>query len=72
MTRKLFLDAVKSHGLEAVDAARGAEFNPERHEAVGTVEEDDLGDNVIAQVVQGGYILKGRLLRPAKVMVNKA
>lgn len=50
----------------------GAEFNPERHEAVGTVEEDDLGDNVIAQVVQGGYILKGRLLRPAKVMVNKA
>ncbi|WP_319468168.1 nucleotide exchange factor GrpE [uncultured Pseudodesulfovibrio sp.] len=72
MTRKLFLDAVKSHGLEAVEAARGTEFNPEKHEAVGTVEEDDLGDNVIAQVVQGGYILKGRLLRPAKVMVNKA
>lgn len=72
MTRKLFLDAVKSHGLEAVDAARGSEFNPEIHEAVGTVEEDDLGDNQIAQIVQGGYILKGRLLRPAKVMVNKA
>lgn len=72
MTRKLFLDAVKSHGLEAVGAARGEEFNPEFHEAVGTVEEGDLGDNQIAQIVQGGYILKGRLLRPAKVMVNKA
>ncbi|WP_419787415.1 nucleotide exchange factor GrpE [Pseudodesulfovibrio sp.] len=71
MTRKLFLDAVKNHGLVAVDAARGAEFNPEIHEAVGTVEEGDLGANQIAQVVQGGYLLKGRLLRPAKVMVNK-
>jgi len=72
MTRKLFLDAVKSHGLEAVEASRGVEFNPEFHEAVGTADEADLGDNQIAQVVQGGYFLKGRLLRPAKVMVNKA
>lgn len=72
MTRKLFLDAVKGHGLEAVEAVRGAEFNPEIHEAVGTVEEGDLGDNQVAQIVQGGYFLKGRLLRPAKVMVNKA
>jgi molecular chaperone GrpE len=38
---------------------------------VGTVEEGDLDDNRIVQVVQGGYTLKGRLLRPAKVMVNK-
>lgn len=72
MTRKLFLDAVKSHGLEAVEAGRGAEFNPEFHEAVGTADEADLGDNQIAQIVQRGYVLKGRLLRPAKVMVNKA
>lgn len=71
MTRKLFLDAVKSHGLEQVEARRGADFNPEMHEAVGTVDEEDLQNNQIAQVVQGGYFLKGRLLRPAKVMVNK-
>ena len=72
MTRKLFLDALKGHGLVQVEAARGVEFNPEIHDAVGTAEEADLGDNRIAQVVQGGYLLKGRLLRPAKVMVNKA
>lgn len=72
MTRKLFLDAVKNHGLVVVEAARGMEFNPEIHEAVGTAEEGDLDDNQITQVVQGGYTLKGRLLRPAKVMVNKA
>ena len=72
MTRKLFLDAVKGHGLEAVPAAVGGDFDPEVHEAVGTVGQEGLSDNQIAQVVQGGYILKGRLLRPAKVMVNKA
>jgi len=72
MTRKIFLDAVKSHGLEAVAATVGADFDPEVHEAVGTVEQDDLADNQIAQIIQGGYFLKGRLLRPAKVMVNKA
>jgi len=71
MTRKLFLDAVKGHGLVQVEAVRGGEFNPEIHEAVGTVEDGELGDNRIAQVVQGGYTLKGRLLRPAKVMVAK-
>jgi molecular chaperone GrpE len=71
MTRKLFLDAVKGHGLEAVAATVGTDFDPGVHEAVGTVEQEELGDNQIAQVVQQGYVLKGRLLRPAKVMVNK-
>ncbi|OIQ51164.1 Protein GrpE [Pseudodesulfovibrio hydrargyri] len=71
MTRKIFLDAVKNHGLEAVQAAVGTEFDPEIHEAVGTVEEPSLKSNQVAQVVQNGYRLKGRLLRPAKVMVNK-
>ncbi|MGE4192697.1 MAG: nucleotide exchange factor GrpE [Pseudodesulfovibrio sp.] len=71
MTRKLFVDAVKGHGLEVVQAAKGADFDPEVHDAVGTVQEPGLGDNQIAQVIQNGYRLKGRLLRPAKVMVNK-
>ncbi len=71
MTRKIFLDTLKKHGLEAVEAGRGEEFNPEFHEAVGMATEDELGDNTVAQIVQAGYVLKGRLLRPAKVMVNK-
>ena len=72
MTRKLFLDAVRGHGLEAVASERGQAFNPEVHEAVATVSEPDLGSNQVAQTVQNGYRLKGRLLRPAKVMVNTA
>lgn len=72
MTRKLFLDAVKGHGLVVVPVAVGNDFDPEVHEAVGTVQEPELADNQIAQIIQGGYLLKGRLIRPAKVMVNKA
>jgi molecular chaperone GrpE len=71
MTRKLFLDAVKSHGLEAVSAEQGSEFNPEMHEAVGTVEESEIADNCVVNMTQRGYILKGRLIRPAKVTVSK-
>lgn len=71
MTRKLLLDTLKKHGLERVDAERGTVFNPEFHEAMGMACEDDLDDNTVSQAVQAGYQLKGRLLRPAKVLVNK-
>ncbi|WP_147820898.1 nucleotide exchange factor GrpE [Salidesulfovibrio onnuriiensis] len=71
MTRKIFVDTVKRHGLERVEPSRGEAFNPEFHEAVGMAQEASLDDNCVVQVAQNGYILKGRLLRPAKVMVNK-
>ena len=70
MTRKLLLDAVKSHGLEAC-GERGEPFNPEFHEAVGFDRRDDLGEGAVGVVVQRGYLLKDRLLRPAKVLINK-
>ncbi|WP_243547126.1 nucleotide exchange factor GrpE [Pseudodesulfovibrio tunisiensis] len=71
MTRKIFLDTLKGHGLELVETTRGTEFNPEFHDAVGTAQDQELADNTVTQMVQAGYVLKGRLLRPAKVMVNK-
>ena len=70
MTRKLLLDALKSHGLETHGAC-GEAFNPERHEAIGFDKRDDLDEGVVCVVVQRGYLLKDRLLRPAKVLVNK-
>ena len=70
MTRKIFLDILAKHGLTPV-GKRGEEFDPQFHEAVGMSQEEELDDNTIAQMVQTGYLLKGRLLRPAKVMVNK-
>ena len=70
MTQKLLLEAVGRHGLLPV-GKEGEPFDPARHEAVGFESRADLGADVVARVLQSGYALQGRLVRPAKVMVNK-
>ena len=70
MTRKMFLETLAKHGLEAVGKV-GDEFDPNFHEAMGMAQVADLPDNSITQIMQRGYILKERVIRPAKVMVNK-
>lgn len=70
MTRKMFLDTLAKHGLEAVGKV-GDEFDPNFHEAMGMAQVAELSDGCIAQMMQRGYVLKGRVIRPAKVMVNK-
>jgi molecular chaperone GrpE len=49
--------------------ALGVEFDPHCHEALGTVERDDLPDQHVAEEIRRGYKLHGRLLRPALVRV---
>lgn len=71
MTRKSFLDTLRNHGVERIEANPGDEFDPEYLEAMGMAADENLPDGSVVQVVQAGYRLKGRLLRPAKVMVNK-
>ncbi len=70
MTMNIFLDTMKKHGLEQI-AAVDAPFDPARHEALGQMERDDLDENPVCQMLQKGYLLKERLLRPAKVMVSR-
>jgi len=70
MTRKLLLDALKTHGL-ATQGVCGEAFSPELHEAVGFDSRDDLEEGAVCVIVQRGYLLKDRLLRPAKVLINK-
>jgi molecular chaperone GrpE len=70
MTRKLLLDALRVHGLETHGAC-GEAFNPERHEAVGFDKREDMDEGAVCAIVQRGYLLKDRLLRPAKVLVSK-
>jgi len=70
MTRKIFLDTLKRHGLECVGAC-GEAFDPAKHEAIGAVCEHGLEEDCVAKVTQSGYVLKGRVIRPAKVLVNK-
>ena len=70
MTMKIFLDTMKKHGLEQI-AELDVPFDPARHEAMSQVERDDLHENTVCQMLQKGYTLKERLLRPAKVMVSR-
>lgn len=52
--------------------AQGTPFDPACHEAMGQLERDDCEPNTVVDVMQCGYMLNGRLLRPALVMVSKA
>ena len=49
-----------------------AEFNPEYHEAMSMQEREDVPPNTVVTVMQKGYTLHGRLIRPAMVIVAKA
>ena len=70
MTRKVFLDILARHGIEEFGAP-GEAFNPERHEAVGVEQQPDAEEDAVLRVLQKGYLMRDRLLRPAKVVVNK-
>ncbi|MGM0423451.1 MAG: nucleotide exchange factor GrpE [Thermodesulfobacteriota bacterium] len=71
MTIKMFLETLKKHGLEQVQSQEGDEFDPAWHEAMAQEERSDLENGQICQVMQQGYRIKDRLLRPAKVVVSK-
>ena len=49
--------------------AVGEEFDPRLHEALGSVERDDMPDQQVAEEIRRGYRLRDRLLRPARVRV---
>ena len=71
LTRKGFMDVLAKYGVEAVDPT-GEPFDPETAQAMSLVEQPDAEPNSVVAVMQKGYVLNGRLLRPAMVMVSKA
>lgn len=64
------LDALKSHGLEQINAV-GQDFDPNVHEAIQLRADADKPDNVVLEEFQTGYKLNGQVVRPSKVIVNK-
>jgi molecular chaperone GrpE len=70
LTVKLFGDALHKFGVEVVDPA-GSPFDPNVHQALSTQPRDDVPANTVIAVVQKGYTLNGRLVRPALVMVSR-
>ncbi|ROR98658.1 molecular chaperone GrpE [Sinobacterium caligoides] len=71
LTRKNLEDVFKRFKIEGVNPA-GEPFDPQAHQAMSMIENPDCEPNTVLHVVQKGYNLNGRLLRPAMVMVSKA
>jgi molecular chaperone GrpE len=70
MLREQLLGCLQKHGVEQV-AAVGKEFDPHVHEAMMQVESEEHKESDVVGEYEKGYLLKGRLLRPAKVSVCK-
>ena len=64
------LGCLERHGVEKI-AAKGEEFDPERHQALMQVETPEVESNRVIDEYESGYTLHGRLLRPSKVSVSK-
>lgn len=70
LTHKLLLNTLENHGLDVIDPM-GERFDPEWHEAMSVQPSDDAEPDSIVMVLQKGYRLNERLLRPARVIVAK-
>ncbi len=70
MTLQGFISTLTKFNVEAIDP-QGETFNPEFHQAMAMQENADFPPNTVMAVMQKGYSLHGRLLRPAMVMVSK-
>ncbi|MEZ5492827.1 MAG: nucleotide exchange factor GrpE [Gammaproteobacteria bacterium] len=70
LTLKSFQDCFRKFSIETIDPL-GEPFDPQRHEAMATVENDKVEPNTVTAVMQKGYALHGRVIRPAMVMVSK-
>jgi molecular chaperone GrpE len=69
MVHQQVLGVFGKEGVEVIDPF-GAEFDPEVHQAVGQREDTGVPDNTVVEVFQKGYILGGRVIRPATVIVS--
>jgi len=70
LCQRLFLEVIVKAGVVTVDP-HGEPFDPNLHQAISMVENPDVEPNSVVAVVQKGYTLNGRLVRPAMVMVAK-
>jgi molecular chaperone GrpE len=72
MTEKTLLGAFEKHRIRRVEPQRGDRFDPNLHQAMFEVPTDAQAPGTVAEVVQAGYVIADRLLRPALVGVAKA
>ncbi len=71
MTLKMFETAIEKFGIKSVHP-KGEVFNPEHHQAMTMIDSPEHEPNMIIDVMQKGYLLNERLVRPAMVVVSSA
>ena len=70
MIYRSMMEALKKEGVEPIEAV-GQEFDPNIHQAVMQVNDENYGANIVVEEFQKGYMLKDRVLRPSMVKVNQ-
>ena len=70
LTIGMFVQVLEKNGLEQVDPL-GEKFDPERHQAISMIDVDSAESNTVVEVMQKGFLLNDRLVRPAMVVVAK-
>lgn len=68
MSIKMFTDVLTKFGVEVLDPTN-SKFDPAKHEAISMQPNDQVENNTVLLVVQKGYVLNNRVLRPARVVV---
>ncbi|MGD8711843.1 MAG: nucleotide exchange factor GrpE, partial [Thiohalophilus sp.] len=71
LTLKMLESAMQKFNIQAIDP-QDEPFNPELHQAMSMVETPDKAPNTVINVMQKGYMLNDRLIRPAMVIVSRA
>ncbi len=69
MVNRDFLNVLKKFGMEKIES-EGKKFDPNFHEAIEVVKAKDVSPGMVVKEFQSGFILRGRLLRPARVAVS--
>lgn len=69
MTQKSLISAFENNGLKKIDPPKGEKFDPHQHQAMMEQPSTEVGAGSVIQVLQPGYELLGRLIRPAMVVV---
>jgi molecular chaperone GrpE len=70
LTERALMSALEKHGVKRIEP-QGQRFDPNRHEAMYEVEDASVAAGTVVQVVQAGYLIGDRVLRPALVAVSK-
>lgn len=71
LVHREILAALEKHGVSPMDA-QGQAFDPAVHEAIGQLPSADVAANTVLQVLQKGYVIHDRMVRPSRVLVSRA